>query len=223
MRSNDRVLLCVALLGVLGLVAADALGAGCAADSKEKRAMQKMMSCAGNLASEGKSLEAFKQYKEAAGMGACPILKKKCEKDAQGLLNAAKKKLDAADVMAKQKEVEQEDATEMYCDIFKMQIAWPRHFVASEARKRLKKLKRKIGKDTKKEAEKEAKQILKDASAFLKENNLRSALAAYERLFDQYAFTKKAGSSKTQGLYLRLQKAVEEENRREEEARKAKR
>ena len=223
MRSRDRALLSLTLVGVLGLVAADAFGAGCAADSKEKRQMSCMMKDAGKLAGDGKSLEAFKRYKEAAGMGACPILKKQCEKEAQGLLDEAKETLDAADAMAKQKEVEQEDVTELYCECFKMQIAWPRHFVAKEAIKRLKKLKKKLSKDTKNSAKKEVKAILKDADAHLRENNLRSALAAYERIFDRYAFTKKAGSSKTYGMYMRLQKAVEEENRKEEEERKANR
>lgn len=221
MRSSNRVLLSLALVGVLGLIAADAFGAGCASDSKEKKQMEKMMKDAGKLTEKGKSLEACKQYKEAAGMGACPILKKQCEKEIVDLEKEALEKLKAAEDLAKNKEAEQEDVTEVYCECFKLQFAWPRHYVAAQASKRLKKLKRKLSKETKKEGEKEAKAIVKDARAFIREQNYRSALAAYERLYDRYAFTKEA--RKGTGVYLKLQQTVEEENRREAEERKANR
>ena len=123
--------------------------------------------------------------------------------------------------MAKNKEAEEEDVTEMYCECFKMQFAWPRHYVAGQASKHLKKLKRKLSKETKKEGEKAAKAIVKDAQAFIKEQNYRSALAAYQRLYDRYAFTKEA--KKGIGVYMKLQVAVEEQNRKEEEERKAQR
>lgn len=213
-----RCLWLLAFVGVAAFASANALGAGRDRESPHKRKMEKMIQDADELRSKGEALKAHKMYLDAANINVDKDLVKLAKECAAELEEEAKETLDRTKELSKEKEPEQSDVTETLCDCFKVQMAWPRHVYGAEARKRFKKLKRKLSKDTKKEAEKAAKEMVGEGKKHLKANDLRSALASYEQLYTDYAFTKQA--SKALGLYMKLKAMVAELDRKEEEERK---
>ncbi len=221
LRYRHAAALCAAM-GVMAW-AGRANAAGACVNTKEAKAMEKLMMAASTLVQKGEFKEALDKLQEAQAMGVCPDLAKKCAKQVQEMVQEAKEVMDAAKKLCKDRKAEKEDVIDCLCKLYELQLGWRGHPIGAAAGKEFKQLlskKRRLLKQDIKEADKAVKEQVKEAAGFLRKRDYRSALVCYDRIFSKYPYSKRAG--RCLRTYLALKEKVKELDK-EEQAAKQKR
>ena len=154
----------------------------------------------------GNFCEAVKRYRALADAMANPEWREPLEKKADGLVKAAEQAIAKAKAATETKNADQQKITEALCECWPIVWGWRGHRYGAAADNYFDKLKAKLTPQTKEQAEKQASDLSKQASDALKSKDYVKALTTYQKIYDQFPFTKEA--KKCLAKYLELKASV---------------
>ena len=195
-------------LGLILLLIGPALAtADTAAQKREGRTkFQQEWQDAYDQEKAGNFCEAVKRYRALADAMSNPEWREPLEKKADDLVKTAEQAIVKAKTAAEAKNADQQKIIEALCECWPIVWGWRGHRYGAAADNYFDKLKAKLTPQTKEQAEKQASDLSKQAGEALKSKDYIKALTAYQKIHDQFPFTKEA--KKCLAKYLELKASV---------------
>jgi len=195
-------------LGLILLLIGPALAtADTAAQKREGRTkFQQEWQDAYDQEKAGNFCEAVKRYRALADAMSNPEWREPLEKKADDLVKTAEQAIVKAKTAAEAKNADQQKIIEALCECWPIVWGWRGHRYGAAADNYFDKLKAKLTPQTKEQAEKQASDLAKQAGDALKSKDYVKALKTYQKIYDQFPFTKEA--KKCLAKYVELKASV---------------
>lgn len=154
----------------------------------------------------GNYYEAYKRYIALADLMSNPQWREQLQEKANALVKAAEQAITKAKAAAETKNADQQKITEALCECWPIVWGWRGHRYGAAAGNYYDELKAKLTAETKQQAEKQAAELAKQAGDAAKAKDFVKALTTYQKIYDQFPFTKEA--KKCLAKYLELKASV---------------